>query len=98
MTLYVLADATDEEALLCAGVDPACGVITALGADKDNLIVTLLVNQKNAKMRIVAGCTDLKFADKLKRAGADSTVSPNRIGGLRMASEVLDRTRSVSSI
>jgi voltage-gated potassium channel len=94
-TLYVLADATDEEALLSAGVDRARGVIAALGADKDNLIVTVLVKQKNAKMRMVARCTDLKFADKLKRAGADSTVSPNQIGGLRLASEVL-RPHAVS--
>jgi voltage-gated potassium channel len=88
-TLYVLADATDEEALMNAGVDRARGVIAALGADKDNLIVTVLVRQKNPHIRIVARCTDLKFADKLKRAGADSTVSPNRIGGLRLASEIL---------
>lgn len=88
-TLYVLADATDEEALMSAGVDRAHGVIAALGGDKDNLIVTVLVRQKNPQIRIVARCTDLKFADKLKRAGANSTVSPNRIGGLRLASEVL---------
>jgi voltage-gated potassium channel len=93
--LYVLADATDEEALLRAGVDRAHGVIAALGSDKDNLIVTVLVKQKNTQIRIVARCSDLKFADKLKRAGADSTVSPNRIGGLRLASEVL-RPHAVS--
>jgi voltage-gated potassium channel len=87
--LYVLADATDEEALMAAGIDRARGVITALGADKDNLIVTVLVRQKSPQIRIVARCADLKFADKLKRAGADSTVSPNRIGGLRLASEIL---------
>ena len=94
-TPYVLADATDEEALLRAGVDRARGVIAALGSDKDNLIVIVLVKQKNSQIRIVARCSDLKFADKLKRAGADSTVSPNRIGGLRLASEVL-RPNAVS--
>jgi voltage-gated potassium channel len=67
----------------------------ALGGDKDNLIVTVLVRQKNPQIWIVARCTDLKFADKLKRAGANSTVSPNRIGGLRLASEIL-RPHAVS--
>jgi len=94
-TPYVLADATDEDALMSAGVDRARGIIAALGADKDNLIVTVLVKQKNSQIRIVARCTDLKFADKLKRAGADATVSPNRIGGLRLASEIL-RPHAVS--
>jgi voltage-gated potassium channel len=94
-SLYLLGDATDEDALTNAGVERARGVIAALGADKDNLIVTVLVRQKNPQIRIVARCTDLKFADKLKRAGANSTVSPNRIGGLRLASEIL-RPHAVS--
>lgn len=94
-TPYVLADATDEDALMSAGVERARGIIAALGADKDNLIVTVLVKQRNSQIRIVARCTDLKFADKLKRAGADATVSPNRIGGLRLASEIL-RPQAVS--
>jgi voltage-gated potassium channel len=94
-SLYLLGDATDEDALTNAGVESARGVIAALGADKDNLIVTVLVRQKNPQIRIVARCTDLKFADKLKRAGANSTVSPNRIGGLRLASEIL-RPHAVS--
>jgi voltage-gated potassium channel len=94
-SLYVLDDATDEDALMNAGVERARGVVAALGLDKDNLIVTVLVRQKNPGIRIVARCTDLKFADKLKRAGANSTVSPNRIGGLRLASEIL-RPHAVS--
>ena len=32
---------------------------------------------------------DQKFAERLTKAGADSTVSPNQIGGMRIASEVL---------
>jgi voltage-gated potassium channel len=94
-SLYLLGDATDEDALTTAGVERARGLIAALGADKDNLIVTVLVRQKNPQIRIVARCTDFKFADKLKRAGANSTVSPNRIGGLRLASEIL-RPHAVS--
>lgn len=94
-TLYVLGDATDESALTSAGVERAHGVIAALGSDKDNLLVTVLVRQKSPHMRVVARCTDLKFADKLKRAGANSIVSPNRIGGLRLASEIL-RPHAVS--
>jgi len=87
--LSVTGDATDEEVLEAAGVDRAHGLIAALEADKDNLVITVMVRQKNPHIRIVARCTDLRFTDKLLRAGANSTVSPNRIGGLRLASEVL---------
>ena len=87
--LSVTGDATDEEVLQAAGLDRAQGLIAALSVDKDNLVITVMVRQKNPGIRIVARCTDLRFIDKLLRAGANSTVSPNRIGGLRLASEVL---------
>jgi voltage-gated potassium channel len=80
--LYVIGDATDEAVLDHTGVGRAKGLIAGLSADKDNLVITFLVRQKNPAIRIVARCSDeAKFAD--------STVSPNRIGGLRLASEVL---------
>src|SRR6185436_5535701 len=39
--LYVHGDATDDHALLAAGVTRARGVVAALTHDKDNLFVTL---------------------------------------------------------
>ena len=87
--LYVIGDATDDQILEQAGIGRAKGVIAALAGDKDNLVITGMVRQKNPSIRIVARCTDSKFADKLVKAGANATVSPNMIGGMRLASEVL---------
>ncbi|MBV9608163.1 MAG: NAD-binding protein, partial [Acidobacteria bacterium] len=87
--LYVIGDATEEETLIKAGLARARGLIAALPGDKENLVITLIARQNNSKLRIVTRCTDLRFHDKLLRAGANSTVSPNRIGGLRLASEVI---------
>ena len=87
--LYVIGDATDEATLDAAGVERARCVIAAVAADKDNLVTTVVVRQKNDTARIVARCTDTKFADRLLRAGANTAVSPNAIGGLRLASEAL---------
>lgn len=87
--LYIIGDATEEEILEKAGIKRAKGVITALPHDKDNLVVTVVVRQRFPKMRIVARSADERFADRMLRAGAQSTVSPSRIGGLRMASEVI---------
>ena len=50
---------------------------------------TVVVRQKNPEARIVARCSDTKFADRILRAGANTAVSPNAIGGMRMASEAL---------
>lgn len=88
--LYVIGDATDEAVLDYTRVGQAKGLIAGLSTDKDNLVITFLVRQKNPSIRIVARCSDEeKFSDRMLKAGADSTVSPNRIGGLRLASEVL---------
>ena len=87
--LYILGDATDDSVLEEAGVTRAKGLIAALAGDKDNLVITVMVRQKNPRIRIVARCTDWKYSDKMMKAGANATVSPNMIGGMRMASEVL---------
>jgi voltage-gated potassium channel len=90
--LYVTGDATDEKVLEQAGIDIAAGLISVLPSDKDNLVIIVVVRQRNPTIRIVSRCTDLRYAERMVKAGANSTVSPNHIGGLRMASELLRPT------
>lgn len=87
--LIIIGDATDETVLDEANIAQAKGVIAALSNEKDNLVITVMVRQKHHHIRVVARCTDPKFGEKLVKAGANSTVSPNMIGGLRMASEMI---------
>ena len=87
--LYVLGDATEEEVLDRAGIRRADGIVACLPHEKDNLVVTVLSRQRYPSLRIVARSNDQNFADRLVRAGASATVSPSRIGGLRMASELI---------
>ncbi len=87
--LYVVGDATEEDILEKAGLSRAKGLIAALPLDKDNLVVTVIVRQRFPKMRIVARSAERKFSERMLRAGANSTVSPSQIGGLRMASELI---------
>ncbi len=87
--LYVIGDSTDEAVLQEAGLDRARGIIACVASDKDNLVITVLVRQQNPSIRIVSRYKELNFSERMLKAGANSTVSPNRIGGLRLASEVL---------
>jgi len=82
-------DAADEEVLNQAGIGRARGLASVLPEDKDNLMVTVTARQLNPGLRIVARCADARMVDKLLRAGANSAVSPNMIGGLRLASELI---------
>jgi voltage-gated potassium channel len=90
--LYVIGDATDDMILMQAGVTRAKGVIAALTEDKDNLYVTLSARSLNAAARIVSKVIAPDAAPKMMRAGANTTVSPNMIGGRRLASELVRPT------
>lgn len=87
--LYIHGDATDDDVLRAAGVARASGIITTLNDDKANLFVTLSARSMNASARIVARVIEPETTAKMSRAGADTTVSPNMIGGRRMAGELL---------
>ena len=87
--LYIIGDASDDHILVEAGIHDARGLIAALPEDKDNLFVVLSARQLNQNLRIVSRGIESTIADKLERVGADSVVSPNRIGGMRMASEMI---------
>lgn len=86
---YIFADATDEDALVRAGIQRAKGLITALGTDADNVYVTLTARELNPKLYILARAGEEGSDKKLLRAGANKVVSPYTIGGMRMAEAVL---------
>jgi voltage-gated potassium channel len=87
--LYVHGDATQDHALLAAGIDRARGVVAALTHDKDNLYVTLSARGLNAQARIVSKVVEDEAAPKIMKAGATAIVSPTMIGARRLASELI---------
>ncbi len=87
--LYVHADATHDQTLIDCNIEHAGGVIAALPTDRENLYVTLSARNLNDRARIVAKVIEAEAARKMIIAGADATVSPNIIGGQRLASELV---------
>jgi voltage-gated potassium channel len=87
--LVIEGDATHEECLREAGIERAARLVACLTNDQDNLFVVLTARGLNPGLRIVARYVEDHSADKLRKAGANSVVSPNFIGGMRMASEAL---------
>lgn len=87
--LGFVGDATDDDVLAKANIKTARGIVAALADDKDNLYLTISAREMNAKIRIVSRGSDLRVLKKLRTAGADTVVSPNYIGGLRMVSELM---------
>jgi voltage-gated potassium channel len=83
--LYLQGDATKDEVLKEAGIDRARGLVAAVGSDADNTYITLSAKGLRSTLFITARASDSETENKLKRAGADRVVSPNNIGGRRLA-------------
>jgi len=86
---YVIGNANEDETLVLAGVDRAACFISALPNDADNLFVVLSTRQLNRKINIISRASNESSYDKLKFAGADNVILPDKIGGDHMASLVV---------
>ena len=75
------ADPSDEEPLRNAGIDRARAVIAATNSDADDALSILTARQLNPDIHIAVGVTQRENVSKLKRAGADTVISPAAIGG-----------------
>jgi voltage-gated potassium channel len=88
----VRGDATDDPILQSAGIERATGLVACMDSDKDNILVVLTARRLAPRARIIASTERPETEVKLRTAGVDAVVSPSRIGGLRMASELVRPT------
>ncbi|MAP54571.1 potassium channel protein [Altibacter sp.] len=87
--LFVNGNAIEDEVLIRAGVERAKTLICALPGDADNLFIVLSARQMNHRLKIISRATEETSYKKLKLAGADNIIMPDRIGGDHMASLVV---------
>ncbi|WP_299252755.1 TrkA family potassium uptake protein [uncultured Lacinutrix sp.] len=85
----VFGNANEDEVLLQAGLERAGTLISALPSDADNLFVVLSARQINKEACIISRASRETSYKKLKLAGANNVISPDRIGGDHMASLVV---------
>ncbi len=85
---FMEGDATVDEVLLKADIKTAKALITSLPNDADNLYVVLTARSLNAYLNIISRASDESSEKKLRIAGVDSIVMPERVGGAHMASMV----------
>jgi voltage-gated potassium channel len=86
--LFMLGDGTDDESLRKAGIERAKALITALPADADNVFIVLSARALNPGIHIISRASDSNTMPKLKKAGADNVILPDKIGGTHMATLV----------
>lgn len=87
--LFIQGNASEDEVLKKAGIEKASALICALPRDADNLFIVLSARQINPKLKIISRATEESSYQKLKLAGADNVIMPDKIGGDHMASLVV---------
>jgi voltage-gated potassium channel Kch len=87
--LCIAEDATDEDALLEAGIDRAQALATVLPDDAANVFITLSARSLNPDLSIIARGEAPSTESKLRQAGADRVVLPAHIGAERIAELIL---------
>lgn len=86
---YIIGNATDDEVLEMSGIERAKNLIVALPSDADNLFIVLSARQLNKSLTIISRASDESSYKKLKIAGADNVIMPDKLGGDHMASLVV---------
>lgn len=84
-------DPSDEAALERVQLDQAKAVVAATNSDADDALAVLTARQLHPELRIVAAATERENVAKLRRAGADTVISPAVLGGHLIVQSALGR-------
>jgi voltage-gated potassium channel len=87
--LCLQADATDETALMAAGIAHARTLATVLSIDALNVFITLSARSLNPGLEIISRGELPSTESKLMQAGANKVVLPTHIGAERIAEMIL---------
>jgi len=82
-------DPSDEEAQYRGRVEVAKAVVAATNNDAEDALAILTARQLNPEVTIVAAATQRENVNKLKRAGADTVISPAALGAHFLAESAL---------
>ncbi|GAA4274352.1 potassium channel protein [Aquimarina gracilis] len=87
--LFLKGNATEDSILIEAGIKKAFCLICTLPEDADNLFIVLSARQINKDLKIISRASQDTSYKKIRLAGADNVIMPDRIGGDHMASLVV---------
>ncbi|KTG09223.1 potassium channel protein [Haloprofundus marisrubri] len=83
------ADPSDDEPQKRARIEEARAVVAATNDDAQDALAILTARQLNPDVPIVAAATQRGNVQKLKRAGANTVISPAALGGHLLAASAL---------
>jgi voltage-gated potassium channel len=86
---FLEGNATEDHVLINAGIKNAKAIITTLPDDAENVFVVLTAREMNKDLLIISRASKDTSDKKLRMAGANNVVMPDKVGGTHMASLVM---------
>lgn len=83
--IVIEGNATRDEVLVQARIHDARSVIACVASSSDNLVITLSVRALRPDIPVTARAVDDQTEHKLLLAGANAVVTPEQVGGERIA-------------
>ncbi|XVH32006.1 NAD-binding protein [Haloferacaceae archaeon DSL9] len=97
--IHVLtADPSDESTLNRVSIESARAVLVATNNDAEDALAILTARQLNPEVRIVAAASQRENIPKLRRAGANTVISPAVIGGHLLVESAVDSETDPESL
>ena len=85
-TIFIHGNAIEDEVLKQAYIEKAVGIIASLPSDADNLFIVISSKELNPNIKVISRASNSNTIKKLKTAGAENVIMPDKIGGEHMAS------------
>ena len=86
---FIHDDATQDDVLIKAGIYKADAILITLPNDAENIFVVLTARELNPAITIISRASKDTSVKKLKMAGAQNVIMPDKLGGVHMANLVL---------
>lgn len=87
--LYIKGDAIAEKTLIRAGIRRAKSIISTLPNDAANVFVVLTARELAPNIHIISRASEDSSEKKLRIAGSDNVIMPDKVGGAHMGSLVV---------
>ena len=88
----IAGDATHNDVLLAAGIARARALVACVTEDPDNLVIVLSARSLEPDLHIVSRAVDEESEGKLRLAGANRVVAPQRVGSERLAAMAVEHS------
>ena len=85
-TIFIHGNAIEDEVLKQACIEKAVGIIASLPSDADNLFIVISSKELNPNIKVISRASNSNTIKKLKTAGAENVIMPDKMGGEYMAS------------